>query len=145
MRDTSGPEIKHCMAEHNITKVDHHTCGICHYMTNYYVSDGQLHFDPGCDCTGGGGWRESSFQDAAEWVNMQSIEANKIDIAKKFGVDLTLPAPEIEVEDEPHQLELDILHRWCEHFGVFASEQAVDELARMFADMRLSGGAPYVT
>jgi hypothetical protein len=70
----------------NITSVDHHMCSLCGYMTKYVVGDdGELWFDSGCYCSSGG-WRSSSYQDAANWINMQPGTEGRKRLMAKFGL-----------------------------------------------------------
>lgn len=86
-------QVKEAVEKAGLTRIDHHDCGGCGYMTAYLVRDGQLYFDHGCDC-GRGGYnvRPADWSEAAEYINMQTRNWNGKDIAaqvaKGFGIDL---------------------------------------------------------
>lgn len=46
-------------------------CSICNYPLSYYFSNGQVTFDSGCDCTRLNNIRQSSWNDVADFFNMQ--------------------------------------------------------------------------
>lgn len=76
-----------------VRKIDHHDCSFCGYMVAYYVRDGELYFDSGCNCTSNpDSFQRRSWQSAAEWINMQTDPAHARRIAAAFG--LVLPEPE---------------------------------------------------
>ena len=75
-----------CLAA-GIKEIDHHTCSLCGYMTRYIVHNTRLYFDAGCDCpTGRSEPRFCEWQDAADWINMQSKPEIASKIAAKFGI-----------------------------------------------------------
>lgn len=75
-----------CLAA-GIRRVDHHECGICGLMVRFYITaDGDLEFDPSCGCTYGGNAEPRPWQDAADWINMQSDESHRRRIAEAFGI-----------------------------------------------------------
>lgn len=81
----TGEKVKESMKKNNINYVEHHNCSICGYMTNFFVENGKLFFDPGCDCVFVHPVRQP-FQAAADWINMQSKKEIKTKIAAKFGL-----------------------------------------------------------
>jgi hypothetical protein len=87
MENVNGERVKEAMIAANIAFVDHHDCAICGGMV-YYVRQGDLlYFDPHCGCGGSGPLEPRSWQDAADWINMQTPEWQAT-IAKQFGIDL---------------------------------------------------------
>lgn len=90
----TGEQVKEAVAKAGIARVDHHDCGGCGYMTAYLVVDGNLFFDPGCDCSryGPATPEPRSWDSAAEWINMQKRTGEWGDIgakiAAKFGLEL---------------------------------------------------------
>jgi hypothetical protein len=90
MSESVTPEqVRQGMADGAIVEVPHHACAFCKFMTRYVLGDdGQLWFDPGCHCNEGG-WEPRSWQDAADWINMQPSDAIRIEIASRFGVTLS--------------------------------------------------------
>lgn len=85
-QNVTGEQVRQAMAAANITYVEHHECCGCGYMTNYRVQDGRLYFDPGCHCTRGAGWRLTSFDEAADWINIQTNEDVRLQLRVKFGL-----------------------------------------------------------
>lgn len=89
----SAQEVREAMEANGITYVEHHDCSLCGYMTNYFVQDGTLYFDSGCDCVTHRRTREVDYQQAADWINMQANPAIRIKIAARFGVSLMVDPP----------------------------------------------------
>ena len=86
MEKVTGEQVKAAMIAADIARVDHHECGGCGWMV-YYFRDGEdLFFDPSCDCSSGSGQREATWDDAAEWINMQTNEVSRNRIAGAFGL-----------------------------------------------------------
>lgn len=81
----TGEQVRDAMIAANITAVDHHECGICYYMCRFIRREEALFFDPGCDCTRGAPLELRSWQDAADWINMQNEEGSA-KIAQAFGL-----------------------------------------------------------
>lgn len=80
-------QVKDGMTRNGIITVDHHSCGFCDYMTKFVREGDELFFDPGCDCVPYiKNLEPREFQDAADWVNMQSDPDIKSKLAAKFGV-----------------------------------------------------------
>lgn len=86
----TGEQVRQAAAKANITRIDHHDCGGCGYMTAFLIRDGQLYFDPGCNCSryGCSCPEPRSWDSAADWINMQSKPEHKINVAKMFGLEL---------------------------------------------------------
>lgn len=91
----TGEQVKEAVQKAGITRVDHHECSICGHMVCHTVHGDQLYFNSGCGCS----WsppRPESWDDAAEYINMQSREGKWGDVAAKiakgFGLDLAAPA-----------------------------------------------------
>lgn len=82
----TGRQVKAAMIEAGITKVDHHDCGICGFMTAY-VRDGEdLYFDSGCGCsTYATDPQPRSWDHAAKWINTQNDE-HRNKLAASFGL-----------------------------------------------------------
>ncbi|HWV44070.1 hypothetical protein [Pseudorhodoplanes sp.] len=84
----TAEQVKAAVEAAGITRIEHHDCGMCGYMTAYLVEDGKLYFDPGCDCRWAGAPEPRDWRDAADWINMQSQPDIKARLAKAFGIDL---------------------------------------------------------
>lgn len=83
----TADQVKEAMINNGITAVDHHNCSFCGYMTRYIRDGENLFFDRGCDC--GCGWENlepRSYENAADWINMQSNPEAKARLAKSFGI-----------------------------------------------------------
>ena len=90
MKKVTGEEVKKAMIDNDITYVEHHDCGFCKQYVYYSRVDEDLYFNPDCGCTSYDALPEvSSWEDAADWINMQSKDKNRIEIAKRFGLELT--------------------------------------------------------
>lgn len=90
----TGEQVKQAVMKAGITRIDHHDCGGCGYMTAYLIENGDLYFDPGCDCSryGRSPPEPRSWDSAAGWINMQARTGEHGDIgakvAAKFGLEL---------------------------------------------------------
>lgn len=91
----TADEVRDAAKAAGITRIDHHDCGLCGHMVYYAVHQGHLFFNGGCRCS----WeppRPCSWQDAADYINMQSRTGEWGDVAAKiakgFGLDLPPPA-----------------------------------------------------
>lgn len=88
----TGEQVRDAVAKAGISRVEHHDCGGCGYMTAYLIEDGNLYFDPGCFCGRTVQPEPRSWDSAADWINMQSRTGQYGDvaakIAAKFGLDL---------------------------------------------------------
>jgi hypothetical protein len=88
----TGQRVKAAMILRGITRVDHHDCGGCGEMV-FFIRDGDLlFFNPGCGCS----WAHREpreWDEAADWINMQDNIKVRAEIARRFGVDLSVPLP----------------------------------------------------
>lgn len=71
LMEVTADEVKSAMISSELYRINHHVCGFCGYMTAFIREDQRLFFDPGCHCIITG-WRDVSWQDVADWINMQS-------------------------------------------------------------------------
>ena len=82
----TGEQIKEAMIAANIIIVSHHDCAICGEYTFYIRQENKLFYDSSCGC----GISTPSYRlwdDAAEWINMQSEEVAR-KLAAKFGLNI---------------------------------------------------------
>lgn len=86
----TGEQVKEACVKAGITRIDHHDCAGCGYMTAYLICDGELAFDPGCDCSRYGPRcpEPRTWGSAADWINMQSKDESRAAVAKLFGLEL---------------------------------------------------------
>lgn len=86
----SANEVRDAVLAAEIHFIPHHTCGLCEGMVAFFVSqNGTLFFDPSCDCSSRVRVEPRSWQDAADWINMQSNPEVRIGVAARFGLVLT--------------------------------------------------------
>jgi len=86
MDDVTEEQVKTAALSKGIPTIDHHRCSFCNTMVYYFIQGEDLFFNPGCGCS----WSpptQSSWQYAADWINMQSNSEIKIGIAKRFGLE----------------------------------------------------------
>ena len=95
MNKVTGEQVRAAMIAADITRVEHHECGFCGYMTTYQREGDQLYFDSGCNCSWGG-WRPADWSDAADWLNMQSSPKWRDKIAASFGLPVGNTVPRQE-------------------------------------------------
>lgn len=96
MSNVNGEQVKTAVMTAGIVLIEHHSCAICNYMTRYIHVNGDLYFDAGCYCGRTMSDLEPrSWDEAARWINMQSNEAARVNIAKRFGIDLTAVSQEV--------------------------------------------------
>lgn len=81
----TGEQVKEAVLASGITYIHHHDCNVCKYWIAYVIINNNLYFSPSCSCS----WspsRLASWDEAANWINMQTNEKAKIEIMKKFGI-----------------------------------------------------------
>jgi hypothetical protein len=86
MKDVTGEEVRTAVLASGISRIDHHTCSICGCMTYYEVEGQELFFNPNCGCTKY--FTEPyprSWDNAAEFINMQSTPSVRAEVAESFG------------------------------------------------------------
>lgn len=88
MKTFTGEEVKQAGLAAGITIIDHHDCSICGYMVSYFILGDQLYFDSGCDCGISSQPTVRTWQEAADWINMQTREDIREKIAARFGLTL---------------------------------------------------------
>lgn len=98
----TGQQIQDAMKSKSITSVIHHDCGCCGAWTEYRVEQGDLLYDSSCDC-GRSAPRRVGFQDAANWINMQSEDSVKVELMARFGLDLSVPEPSKDPDQKPNE------------------------------------------
>ena len=89
MERVTAEQVRDAALAANVTRVPSHPCSICGHEVAYYINRGDLYFDSGCDCVyNPDSRRHCSWQDAADWINMQSADEWRVKIAAKFGLNL---------------------------------------------------------
>jgi len=95
MKNVTPEEVKAAALVAGITTVDHHDCGGCGVWVKYLIHEEQLYFDSNCGCSSYKTVpRPCDWDEAAEWINMQSNPESRVSIAKQFGLDLELATSE---------------------------------------------------
>ncbi len=90
MRNVTGEEVKEAVLIADINHIENHSCSLCGEMTYYFVAGKELYFNSACDCSAYSKIappRPCSWQEVADWINMQSKPESKISIAKQFGME----------------------------------------------------------
>jgi len=84
----TGEQVKTAMIEADIIRVDHHDCGGCGSMVFYSREGENLYFNPSCDCVSYYAPPEPrEWEEAANWINMQSSEEWRTKLMKRFGLE----------------------------------------------------------
>jgi hypothetical protein len=87
MRNVTPEEVKAAAVAAGLTRIDHHDCGGCGVMVYYSVKDGNLFFNPACDCvTYYTPPQPRDWSDASNYINMQD-DLWKGRVARSFGID----------------------------------------------------------
>jgi hypothetical protein len=73
------------------TRLDHHDCGGCGYMTAYIFDGPNVLFDPGCYCSryGPSPMEPRSYESIAEWLAMQSSDEIRDRIMSRLNTEPT--------------------------------------------------------
>lgn len=85
LQDVTGEQVRDAMIKANIDKVDHHKCGICKATVYFSRIGDQLYFNSGCICSYSPP-EPRSWDDAAEWINMQSNKEWRLKLMQNFGL-----------------------------------------------------------
>lgn len=79
----TGKQVQDAVYAANVTYIPYYTCGCCGEVVAYFVQGGNLYLDPSCGCATFT-IQPKSWDDAAEWINMQSDDTAKAKIMQKF-------------------------------------------------------------
>jgi len=83
----TAAEVKKAVLAKGIKTIEHHTCAACDCWVNYFVEGENLFFDSSCDCSSSGhGMEPREWQEAADWINMQSNLCVELDLKSRFGI-----------------------------------------------------------
>ena len=87
MRKVTGTELRESCESQGIKVIEHHNCSICDVAVSYQVdTHGRIYFCSSCGCASSLP-RLTTWDDAAEFVNMQNDEQKPV-LAARFGVKL---------------------------------------------------------
>ena len=84
--DATGEQVKEACLAAGMKRVRVRDCSMCGYPCAYVIENGELFFDPGCDCTHRHHPEPRDWEAAASWINMQTKQEIKNEIAAKFGL-----------------------------------------------------------
>lgn len=85
MENVTADEVQEAVLAAGKTWIDHHECGICGVMVGYRIAGTRLYFDSSCGCADSS-QQPRSWQDAADWINMQSSDEWKLKLRERFGI-----------------------------------------------------------
>jgi hypothetical protein len=82
----TGEQVKAGVMKLGVSYIPHHDCSICGVEVGYVILGGDLFFDSGCGCLRGNNIRPASWDEPADWINMQfSPDVRKM-LMDRFGV-----------------------------------------------------------
>lgn len=84
LRQVTAEEVKESVLSNKVIRIDHHTCALCNAWTHYSIFDGELFFDPSCNCTGDMPI-ERSWENLADFINSQTDAQTQQRILKACG------------------------------------------------------------
>lgn len=82
----TGEQVARAIERAHITTVLHHDCGGCGHWVRYRIEPNGVFFDANCNCGSWSSLRRESFQDIADWYNMQRNDSAKKEIAERIGL-----------------------------------------------------------
>ena len=87
----TAEQVKAAMMAANLDWAVSHDCSICGTDVGYVRVGDRLYFRPACHCSFSPE-EPRTWQDAADWINMQSGDEHKAKIAARFGLALQADA-----------------------------------------------------
>jgi len=81
----TAEQVKTAAIAAGLTYIPHHDCGGCGAWVAHSIQDGNLFFEPGCDCS----WsppEPREWQSIADEINMQSSEEWKGKVMQRWGM-----------------------------------------------------------
>lgn len=81
----TGEQLKQAMIDKGIDHVNHHQCSFCQEWVFYTRQGEHLFFESSCGCASSEP-RPYDWDTAARWVNMQSSDETRRQLAARFGV-----------------------------------------------------------
>lgn len=89
MNKVTAEQIRESVIKNNIRFFPIHSCGLCNVPIGYsffkYNCPYEVTFDSSCDCASSGP-RQSSFEDVAEHINMQTSEEYVNELLTQLGM-----------------------------------------------------------
>lgn len=92
MSQVTAKQVKTACLAAKIVRVPHHDCGLCGSWTCYRVQDGNLFFDSSCDCCPPSEPQPRAWDDAADWINMQTDDVHRNRLMQAFGFPVDGPS-----------------------------------------------------
>lgn len=83
----TGEQVKAAVLAAKLRKIPHHECSICGVMVFYKIRGEQLFFDSGCGCSEGS-FELRTWDEAAQFINMQDDEKVRAEIMASFGMQI---------------------------------------------------------
>ena len=84
----TGEDVKKAMIESEFEEAIDETCAECGYVKKYIRRGEVLHFDSGCDCSGGPTITERPWDEVAEAIEAEEHPALKKQLAARFGIEV---------------------------------------------------------
>lgn len=81
----TAKQVMDAMIAADIDWVDSHECAICFRKVGYARRGDRLFFQPECSCSFSPE-EPRTWQDAADWINMQTSDEARLRIAARFGL-----------------------------------------------------------
>jgi hypothetical protein len=89
----TAEQVRDAALTAGITSVESHPCSFCGVVVGYRIRDGELYFDSGCECCyNPNSLQPRDWQNAADWINMQTHDEQARHVATAFGLNLN-PLP----------------------------------------------------
>jgi hypothetical protein len=81
----TADQVRAAAHDAHITQIDHHACGICHWMVYHFIENGAVFFAPGCRC----GWsppEPRTWESVAIEINGQTRSGPHGDVAARVAL-----------------------------------------------------------
>lgn len=91
----TAEQVKDAVQKAGLTFVENHDCSLCGEPVGYVIRGGEIFYRSGCGCS----WapdRLSSWQEAADSINMQERTGQWGDVAAKVAKTFGLELPPLE-------------------------------------------------
>lgn len=82
----TAEQVRAAVLAAGIVEIPHHDCAACGEWVRYIVHRESLYFDPSCGCAWTPFPEPREWQNAADWINMQSSDNVRSELMKRFGI-----------------------------------------------------------
>lgn len=99
----TAQQVKDAVIAAGVTEVLHHDCAVCGEWVRYIIHRENLYFVPSCGCSWTPYPELREWQDAADWINMQTNENVRSELMKRFGITeslINLSIPYVRLDDD---------------------------------------------